>query len=165
MQIDAKKAVTFHYSLRDDEGTVLDSSEGGEPLTYLHGEGNIVPGLEKALAGKAAGESVQVTLTPEEGYGVRDDKNLRNVPLRKISDKKVTVGMQVQLRTSEGAQIATVTAVRGDYATVDLNHPLAGMKLHFDVEVVAVRDATPEELTHGHLHEPGGHHGSHGSHG
>ena len=90
---------------------------------------------------------------------MRDDKNTRNVPLRKISDKKVTVGMQVQLRTSHGAQIATVTAVRGDYATVDLNHPLAGMKLHFDVEVVAVREATPEELTHGHLHEPGGHHG------
>ena len=162
MQIADQKAVTIHYTLKDDEGTVLDSSKGREPLGYLHGVGNIVPGLEKALAGKAAGESVQVTLTPEEGYGVRDDKNTRNVPLRKLSqgsDKKVTAGMQVQLRTSDGIQMATVTAVRGDYATVDLNHPLAGMKLHFDVEVVAVREATPEELTHGHIHEPGGHHG------
>jgi FKBP-type peptidyl-prolyl cis-trans isomerase SlyD len=161
MQIADQKAVTIHYTLKDDAGTVLDSSKGREPLGYLQGAGNIVPGLEKALAGKAAGESVQVTLTPEQGYGLRDDKNLRNVPLRKISDKKVTVGMQVQLRTSEGAQIATVTAIRGDYATVDLNHPLAGMQLHFDVEVVAVREATPEELTHGHIHEPGGHHGGH----
>src|SRR5450755_4448081 len=161
MQIADQKAVTIHYTLKDDEGTVLDSSKGRDPLGYLQGADNIVPGLEKALAGKAAGESVQVTLTPEEGYGLRDEKNLRNVPLRKLSEGKVTVGMQCQLRTREGVQIATVTAVRGDYATVDLNHPLAGMRLHFDVEVVAVRDATPEELTHGHIHEPGGHHGGH----
>ena len=162
MQIADQKAVTIHYTLKDDEGTVLDSSKGREPLGYLHGVGNIVPGLEKALAGKAAGESVQVTLTPEEGYGARDDKNVRNVPLRKLSEGsegKVTVGMQCQLRTRDGIQMATVTAVRGDYATVDLNHPLAGKRLHFDVEVVAIRDATPEELTHGHIHEPGGHHG------
>src|SRR3954452_20919270 len=162
MQIVDQKAVTIHYTLKDDEGTVLDSSKGREPLGYLHGVGNIVPGLEKALAGKAAGDSVQVTLTPEGGYGTRDDKNVRNVPLRKLSegsDKKVTVGTQCQLRTRDGIQMATVTSVRGDYATVDLNHPLAGMTLHFDVEVVAVRDATAEELTHGHIHEPGGHHG------
>ena len=159
MQIADQKAVTIHYTLKDDEGTVLDSSKGRAPLGYLQGADNIVPGLEKALAGKAAGETVQVTLTPEEGYGIRDDKNVRNVPLRKLSEGKVTVGMQCQLRTRDGVQIATVTAVRGDYATVDLNHPLAGMRLHFDVEVMAVRDATPEELTHGHIHEPGDHHG------
>jgi FKBP-type peptidyl-prolyl cis-trans isomerase SlyD len=160
MQIADQKAVTIHYTLKDDEGTVLDSSRGREPLGYLQGAENIVPGLEKALAGKAVGETVQVILTPEEGYGLRDDKNVRNVPLRKLSEGKVTVGTQCQLRTRDGVQIATVTAVRGDYATVDLNHPLAGMRLHFDVEVVAVRDATPEELTHGHVHGPGGHHGS-----
>ena len=162
MQIADQKADTIHYTLKDAEGTVLDSSKGREPLGYLQGAGNIVPGLEKALTGKAAGESVQVTLTPEEGYGIRDEKNVRNVPLRKLSEGKVTVGMQCKLRTREGVQIATVTAVRGDYATVDLNHPLAGMQLHFDVEVVAVRDATPEELTHGHIHGPGAHHGGHG---
>ena len=86
MQIDAKRAVTFHYSLRDDEGTVLDSSEGSEPLTYLHGEGNIVPGLEKALQGKQAGDEVKATVSPEEGYGQRDDSNIRNVPRRRLPE-------------------------------------------------------------------------------
>jgi FKBP-type peptidyl-prolyl cis-trans isomerase SlyD len=159
MQITDKRAVTIHYTLKDDEGTVLDSSKGRDPLGYLQGAGNIVPGLEKALEGKAAGQSIQVTLTPEEGYGLRDESDIRNVPLRKLSDGKAAVGMRCQIRTPDGVQIATVTAVRGDYATVDLNHPLAGMRLHFDVEVVAVREATPEELTHGHIHGAGGHHG------
>jgi FKBP-type peptidyl-prolyl cis-trans isomerase SlyD len=158
MEIADKKAVTIHYTLKDDEGEVLDSSEGQEPLTYLHGEGNIVPGLEAALAGKKEGDAIQATLTPEQGYGERDDGNVRNIPLRKLPDGKAKVGMRYRIQTEEGYQVALVTAVRGDYATIDANHPLAGKTLHFDVKVVGVRDATAEELEHGHVHGPGGHH-------
>jgi FKBP-type peptidyl-prolyl cis-trans isomerase SlyD len=158
MQIGAKKAVTFHYKLRDDEGTELDSSEGAEPLTYLHGEGNIVPGLEKALEGKQPGDEVKAKVSPEEGYGVRDEANIRNVPRRKLPEGKIQPGMRVRLQTNQGQIVALVTAIQGDYVTVDTNHPLAGMNLHFDVKVVEVRDATAEELEHGHVHGPGGHH-------
>jgi FKBP-type peptidyl-prolyl cis-trans isomerase SlyD len=158
MQIDAKRAVTFHYSLRDDEGTVLDSSEGSEPLTYLHGEGNIVPGLEKALLGKQAGDEVKAIVTPEEGYGLRDDGNIRNIPRRRLPEGKIEPGMRLRLNTEDGPISALVTAVRGDYVTIDGNHPLAGMTLHFDVKVVEVREATAEELEHGHVHGAGGHH-------
>ena len=158
MQIGAKKAVTFHYSLRDDEGTVLDSSEGSDPLTYLHGEGNIVPGLEKALEGKTVGDEVKASVPPEEGYGVRDEKNIQNVPRRKLPEGKLQPGMRVRLQTNHGQIVALVTAIKGDYVTIDTNHPLAGMTLHFEVKVTDVRDATAEELEHGHVHGPGGHH-------
>ena len=157
MQIGAKKAVTIHYTLKDDKGEELDSSDGGDPLVYLHGEGNIVPGLEKALEGKQPGDEVTATVTPAEGYGERDEKNSRNLPIRKMQGK-VQPGMQVRLQTDQGPIAALVTAVNGDYATVDLNHPLAGMNLHFTVKVVEVRDATAEELEHGHVHGGGGHH-------
>jgi FKBP-type peptidyl-prolyl cis-trans isomerase SlyD len=158
MQIANQKAVTIGYTLKDDAGKVLDTSEGGEPLTYLHGTGDIVPGLEKALDGKQVGDAISVSLAPEEAYGHRDEGQVRNVPLRKLPKGKVEVGMQYEVTTEAGPMLALVTAVRGDYATIDANHPLAGMRLHFDVNVVAVRDATPEELEHGHVHGPGDHH-------
>jgi FKBP-type peptidyl-prolyl cis-trans isomerase SlyD len=157
MQIADKKAVTFHYSVKDDEGNVIDSSDGGDPLVYLHGAGNIVPGLEKALEGKQAGDEVKAKVSPEEGYGMRDESNVRNVPRRKLQGK-IEPGMRVRLQTDEGPAVATITAVRGDYVTVDANHPLAGMTLHFEVKVTEVRDATAEEMEHGHVHGPGGHH-------
>ena len=158
MQIGDKKAVTFHYSLRDDGGNVLDSSEGREPLTYLHGQGNIVPGLEKALEGKQPGDEVKATVPPAEGYGTRDEANIRNVPRRKLPEGKLAPGMRLQLRTDQGPLVATVVALKGDYVTLDANHPLADKTLHFEVKVVDVRDATAEELEHGHVHGPGGHH-------
>lgn len=161
MQIGSQKAVAIAYTLKDDEGKVLDSSEGHEPLTYLHGGDNLVAGLEKALEGKAAGDKLQVKLTPEEAYGSRDEALIRKVPLRKLQadgKTKVGVGGRYRVNTPEGPRSVLVTAVQGDYVTVDANHPLAGMTLHFDVEVISVRDATPEELTHGHVHGPGGHH-------
>ena len=157
MQIGAQKAVTIGYTLKDDDGEVLDTSEGGEPLTYLHGTGDIVPGLEKALDGKQAGDAISVILSPDEGYGQRDERQIRNIPLRKLPAGKVEVGMQYQITTEAGPMMALVTAVRGDYATIDANHPLAGMRLHFDVKVVEVRDATADELQHGHVHGPGEH--------
>jgi FKBP-type peptidyl-prolyl cis-trans isomerase SlyD len=158
MQIGAQKAVTIGYTLKDDEGKVLDTSEGAEPLTYLHGSGDIVPGLEKALDGKQVGDALSVSLAPEEAYGERDERQIRNIPLRKLPPGKVEVGMQYQITTDAGPMLALVTALRGDYVTIDANHPLAGMRLHFDVKVVEVRDATPDELSHGHVHGPGGHH-------
>jgi len=158
MQIAAQKAVTIGYTLKDDAGKVLDSSDGGEPLTYLHGAGDIVPGLEKALDGKQVGDALSVSLSPEEAYGQRDERQVRNVPLRKLPKGKVEVGMQYEVTTEAGPMLALVTAVRGDYATIDANHPLAGMRLHFDVKVVEVRDATAEELEHGHVHGAADHH-------
>jgi FKBP-type peptidyl-prolyl cis-trans isomerase SlyD len=158
MKIESQKAVTIGYTLKDDEGNVLDSSEGREPLIYLHGAGNLVPGLEKALEGKEPGEALSVTVSPEEGYGPRDESNIRNIPIRKLPDGKAKVGMRYRIQTDDGQMVALVTAVRGDFATIDANHPLAGMTLHFEVQVVGVRDATAEELGHGHVHGPGGHH-------
>ena len=159
MQIAAQKVVSIEYTLKDNDGNVLDTSDGRDPLSYLHGAGNIIPGLEKALEGKSAGDSVEVQVTPEEGYGQRDDKAIRNVAARKLSpDKKVVVGNRYRLMTPEGPLVVTAMAVRGDYVTVDGNHPLAGMTLNFAVKVVAIRDASAEELAHGHVHGSGGHH-------
>jgi FKBP-type peptidyl-prolyl cis-trans isomerase SlyD len=158
MQIGREKAVTIEYTLKDDGGQVLDTSEGRPPLTYLHGVGTLVPGLEKALDGKGAGDAVDVTLTPDEGYGARDERLIRNMPLRKLRNQDVVVGQRVPADFDGAARLVLITALRGDYATVDANHPLAGKTLHFSVKVVGVRDATAEELAHGHVHGPGGHH-------
>jgi FKBP-type peptidyl-prolyl cis-trans isomerase SlyD len=158
MQIEAKKAVTIEYTLKDDAGTVLDTSEGRAPLTYLHGADAIVPGLEKALTGKGAGDTLAVTLTPDQGYGARDERLVRNVPVRKLREPKAQVGQRVPADVDGRPRLVLVTALRGDYASIDANHPLAGMTLHFAVTVVGVREATAEELAHGHVHGPGGHH-------
>jgi FKBP-type peptidyl-prolyl cis-trans isomerase SlyD len=157
MQIGPQKVVSIEYTLKDEKGELLDSSEEGKPLAYLHGAGNIVPGLEKALDGKNPGESVEVTLAPAEAYGSRDEKLVRNMPTRKLSDKKVQVGMRYQAQVNDQLRVVQVTAIRGDYATIDGNHPLAGMTLNFAVKVVDVRDATKEELEHGHAHAGDGH--------
>ena len=158
MQIADRTAVTIAYTLKDDAGKVIDTSEGKDPLTYLHGVGTLVPGLEKALQGKQAGDALNVDLAPADAYGDRDEQRIRNVPLRKLPAGKVTVGARYRVQTEGGAVAALVLAVDGDYAKVDLNHPLAGMNLHFEVKVVGVREATKEELAHGHVHGPGGHH-------
>ena len=157
MQIGQDKVVTIAYTLKDDAGQVIDTSEGGEPLAYLHGAQNIVPGLEKALEGKSAGDSLTVSLSPEEGYGRRDAALVQNIPVRKLPEKKVQPGMQFRVMTDAGPRILTVLSVSGDYAKVDANHPLVDKTLHFDVKVVDVRDATEEEKTHGHVHGPHGH--------
>jgi FKBP-type peptidyl-prolyl cis-trans isomerase SlyD len=157
MQIAEKKAVTIKYTLRDEEGAVLDSTDGRDPMTYLHGAGNLVPGVEEALEGKSPGDEIKVIVPPEKGYGLREEDNVRNVPVRKLPGK-IKPGSAVQLNTNHGTIVAVVKAIQGDYATVDLNHPLAGKTLRFELEVVDVRDATEEELSHGHVHGPGGHH-------
>ena len=159
MQIAQDKVVLIHYTLTNDGGKVLDSSSGGDPLAYLHGQGNIIPGLEKALEGKQAGDKLNVRVEPAEGYGVRDDSLVQQVPRRAFgSVSKVEPGMQFHAQSAQGQmRVVTVTHVKGDMVTVDANHPLAGEVLVFDVEVAEVRDATGEELEHGHVHGPGGH--------
>ena len=159
MEITADRVVIIHYTLKDDAGAVLDSSAGGEPLAYIQGHGNLVPGLEKALEGKQDGESVAVSLAPADGYGVRDAALVRRVPKRTLQGSgEIKKGMQFQARTDDGMRLFTVTAVVGDMVTLDGNHPLADQTLHFNVDVVSVREATNEELEHGHVHGAGGHH-------
>ena len=159
MEIAADKVVLIHYTLKDDAGSVLDSSAGAEPLAYIQGHGNLVVGLEKALEGKRDGDTLAVSVTPEDGYGKRDDKLIQRVPKRSMQGSgEIKKGMQFQARTDDGIRLFTVTAVVGDMVTLDGNHPLADQTLHFDVEVVSVREATTEELEHGHVHGAGGHH-------
>jgi FKBP-type peptidyl-prolyl cis-trans isomerase SlyD len=153
--IAAQKAVSIEYTLTSDGGEVIDSSVGHDPLVYLHGAGNIVPGLEKALDGKAVGETIEVTVPPDEGYGMRDERLVRNMPLRKLPEGKAHVGQRLRADSPQGMRIVTVIALKGDYATVDGNHPLASQTLHFKVKVVAIRDATEQELQHGHAHAHG----------
>jgi len=159
MQVAKNKVVSIDYTLKNDAGEVIDSSEGHEPLFYLHGAQNIVPGLESALEGKAAGDRIQVSIAPAEAYGERNEALQQAVPREAFQGvEDLEVGMQFRAESDAGQQIVTITAIEGDEVTVDGNHPLAGETLNFDVTVVEVRDATAEELEHGHVHGPGGHH-------
>lgn len=159
MQIAKDVVVQIHYTLKNDAGEVLDSSEGAEPLAYLQGHGNLISGLEKALEGKTAGESLNVSVAPQDGYGVRDEGLVQDVPRSAFKGiPKVEVGMQFQAESNYGPRTVTVTKVGADSVTVDGNHPLADQTLHFAVEIVEVRAASAEELSHGHVHGAGGHH-------
>lgn len=160
MQIAQNSVVAFHYTLTNDAGEVLDSSEGREPLTYLHGAGNIVPGLEKELEGRTAGDKVQATVAPEEGYGEKQSQLVQEVPRDAFQGvESVEPGMQFQAQTQGGPLMVTVTQVEGDTVVVDGNHPLAGQTLNFDVEIAEVRAASEEEVEHGHVHGEGDGHG------
>lgn len=159
MLIADRAVVCIHYTLTNDKGEVLDSSEGREPLAYLHGQGNIIAGLESALLGKTAGDKLQVRIEPAQGYGVRDERMVQQVPRRAFQGvKDLKVGMRFQSQGPEGPASVVVTRVAGDMVTVDGNHPLAGEHLNFAVEITEVREASAEELSHGHVHGPGGHH-------
>ncbi len=159
MQVAKDAVVTIHYTLKNDAGETVDSSAGGEPLAYLQGNGNLIPGLENALEGKQAGDKVSVKVAPGEGYGEYDKSLVQQVPRRSFKGiANVQVGMQFQVQSNQGPRAVTVTNVVGDMVTVDGNHPLAGQNLNFDVEITDVRAASEEELAHGHVHGPGGHH-------
>ncbi len=159
MQVAADKVVTIHYTLKNAEGQVLDSSEGGDPLAYIHGGGNIIPGLEEALEGKSAGDKLQVEVQPDKAYGHHDPELIQNVPKRAFQGVgQVQAGMRFTAQTEQGPRQVVVTRVVGDMVTVDGNHPLAGQTLNFAVEIAEVRDASEEEIAHGHVHGPGGHH-------
>jgi len=159
VKIENNRVVQIHYTLKDDQGEILDSSIGNEPLPYIHGTGALIPGLEKELEGKMAGEKFTAIIEPSDGYGEYDDDQVFEVPADGFQgDDEIELGMQVQLDTEDGPAIATVTEIEGDVITLDLNHPLAGVSLHFDVEVIEVREASQTELDHGHVHTPGAHH-------
>ena len=158
MQIGKEKVVTIDYTLTDDQGEILDTSQGQEPLTYMHGAGSIIPGLESALEGKVAGDKLQVKVAPADGYGERDEELVQAVPRNRFPDGDINVGMRFHAQGSAGSQAVTVVAVDDRNVTVDANHPLAGVTLSFDVQVREVRQATEDELKHGHVHGKGGHH-------
>ncbi len=149
-----KLVVSMHYKLTDNDGNVIDTSEGKDPLNYLHGAGNIIPGLEKELVGKVAGDSLSVIVQPEEGYGVVHQELIQTVDRTAFQGvDTIEPGMSFQGQSDEGAvQQIVVTAVEGDQVTIDANHPLAGIVLNFDVDVVSVREATEDEIEHGHVH-------------
>ena len=159
MNISPNSVASIHYTLTDGQGKVIDTSEGQEPLAYLHGAGNIIPGLEKALLGKTVGDKFTVSIPAAEAYGVRDDSMVQELPSNMFSGiDNIEVGMEFHAETEHGLQVVTVTSVEGDNVTIDGNHPLAGVDLTFDVEVADIRAASAEEIEHGHAHGAGGHH-------
>ncbi|MBS0212538.1 MAG: peptidylprolyl isomerase [Proteobacteria bacterium] len=159
MLIADRAVALFHYTLTDPAGAVIDASPAGQPLAYLHGAGNIVPGLEQAMQGRSAGDRFDVIVSPEQGYGERDPGLVQVVPRAAFQGvDSIEPGMQFQAQGGHGPMLVTVAAVDADSVTVDGNHPLAGVPLHFAVEIAQVREATAEELAHGHVHGAGGHH-------
>lgn len=157
MIISENAAVLFHYTLTDKEGTQLDSSKGKEPLAYLHGHKNIIPGLEQAMEGKQAGDAMVVTIAPADGYGEIEEQKIQEVPRKTFQADDINVGMRFVAQTPDGPLTVVVTDVTDETVTVDANHPLAGKELTFDVQIDTVREATEEELTHGHVHGAGDH--------
>ncbi len=160
MLIAANKAVSIDYTLTNDAGEVIDSSAGGAPLAYLQGAGNIIVGLEKALEGKQAGDELTVSVEPQEAYGEYSAELVATLGRDMFEGvEQMEVGMQFHASAPDGGmQIVTVRALEGDDVIVDGNHPLAGQRLTFAVKVVSVRDASAEEVAHGHIHGEGGHH-------
>lgn len=159
MNIEKNRVASIDYTLTNDQGEVLDSSSGREPLAYLHGVGGLIPGLEKELEGKEKGDKLVAIIPPAEAYGVRSEELIQEIPMENFQNKEeVQIGAQFQVQNGDHVHIATVKSVSETAATVDMNHPLADETLHFDVEVMDVREATAEELEHGHVHGAGGHH-------
>jgi FKBP-type peptidyl-prolyl cis-trans isomerase SlyD len=159
LNIGPNTVAVFHYTLHNDSGEQMESSRGGDPNAYLHGANNIIPGLEEALSGRAAGDTFSTTIAPEQAYGARNPEQVQRVPIKHlVCQGKPRAGLVAQLNTSEGRRPVTILKVGRHSADIDTNHPLAGQTLTFDIEVVDVREASPEERSHGHAHGPGGHH-------
>lgn len=158
MQLTKHKVATINYTLTDKDENVLDQSLDGS-FTYLHGANNIIPGLEKALDGKEAGDKVSVVVEPEDAYGERSLEKIQRVPRERFpADMELKEGMQFQASSADGIPVViAITAVEADEVVVDGNHPMAGKQLHFQVELVDVRNASDEEIQHQHVHGPGGH--------
>ena len=158
MTITDNKVVQMHYELKNDQGEVLDSSKGKDPMAYIHGKGNIIPGLEKELLNKTKGDKINAVVGPAQAYGIKDDQKIFKVGKDQFQgDGDLQVGMQIQAESQGRMEVGTVENIEDKEVTLNFNHPLAGETLHFDVEVVEVRDATEEELSHGHVHGEGGH--------
>lgn len=157
--ISHNSVVTFHYTLRDGTGDVLEASSPDRPVTVLQGHANIVRGLDSALLNHVAGDTFSVTVPPELGYGLRRDGWVQRISKKHLpKTPRLKVGMQTAFRTEQGVKRVTIVKVGAKMVDVDLNHPFAGRELHFDVEIVGVREADAAEIAHGHVHGPGGHH-------
>lgn len=159
MKIQNNSVVQIHYTLKNDAGVVLDSSDGKEPLSYMHGQHNIITGLEAQLLGKSVGDNFDAVIEAEDAYGVRNLEAIQNVPLSALTNiPNLAVGMQLQAGTDQGPVSVNIIELNDEYAVVDGNHPLAGERLHFAINVIAIRDATESEMSHGHAHAGDGHH-------
>ena len=160
MKVGKDKVVLMHYTLKNDAGDVIDSSDGADPLPFLPGHGNIIPGLESALEGSNVGDKLDVSIEPEEGYGERVKDAIQEIPSSALKDiDEVKVGMQLESQDQDGnAFLVNVIKIEDDKITVDANHPLAGQTLHFSVSIESIRKAEAEELSHGHVHADGHHH-------
>lgn len=159
MQIAQHAVASLRYTLTDSQGDILDEATNEEPFVYLHGANNIIPGLENALVGKQKNDQLQVTIPPEEAYGVHDERLTEKVSKEMFGDvdeAQLVPGAQFHAQTNAGQEIITIASVQDDTVTIDGNHPLAGATLHFDVTVLDVRTATEEELSHGHAHDAHG---------
>jgi FKBP-type peptidyl-prolyl cis-trans isomerase SlyD len=156
MIIAANKVVKMHYSVTDNDNNSIDNSFDGEPLIFIVGTGYLIPGLEDALQGKQAGDTLSVTVEPENGYGERHDELMQAVPKSMFEDMEIEIGMQFRATTDDGDQSVMIIDIQDDEVIVDGNNPLAGITLKFDVEILEVRDATADELAHGHVHGEGG---------
>lgn len=154
MKIANHSVVEIHYTLKDADGTVIDSSAGNEPLKYLQGVGNIIPGLEREMLEKAVGDKFTAVIQPEEAYGPQNPELIQTLPRSAFGGvEELEVGMAFRAQSTEGQPIEVeIIDIEGDNVTINGNHPLAGVELHFDIEVVSVREATPEEIDHGHVH-------------
>ena len=159
MKVGKDKVVLMHYTLKNDAGDVIDSSDGADPLPFLQGHGNIIPGLESALEGSKVGDKLDVSIEPEEGYGERMKDAIQEIPSSALQGvDEVKVGMQLESQDKDGnAFLVSVTKIEDDKITVDGNHPLAGQTLHFSVSIESIRKAEAEELSHGHVHADGQH--------
>ena len=158
MIAEKNKVVTFHYTLKNEAGEEMESSRKSEPMSYLHGANNIITGLEKAMEGHAISDKFSATIPPEEAYGIRNEKNVQRIPLKRLKGiGKISVGQILNLKTKQGQVQVTVLKVGRFNVDVDGNHPLAGAQLTFDVEITDIRDASEEEIKHRHVHGPGGH--------
>jgi FKBP-type peptidyl-prolyl cis-trans isomerase SlyD len=156
MEIGKDNVVNMHYTLRDPSGKVLDSSEGGDPLAYLHGHGNLIPGLERQLEGQGEGAELIAEVPAAEAYGEHSEERVVSAQRSQFPEGvDLQPGMQFEASTPQGPQPAVIAGVDGDTVTVDLNHPLAGVDLKFEVKVISIREASPTELEHGHVHQGG----------
>ena len=154
VRIEKDLVVSFDYTLKDDEGRVLDTSDGSKPLSYLHGSGHIIPGLESELLGREEEDSFTTAVEPKDAYGVYSDELVFTVTKDKFTDPgQVEEGLRFQAEIAGEPRVCTVSKIEGENVEINANHPLAGMTLHFDVTVCDVREATPEEIEHGHVHE------------
>jgi FKBP-type peptidyl-prolyl cis-trans isomerase SlyD len=157
MTIKNKDIVSFHYTLTNDEGEKVESSLERDPMTYLHGANNIIPGLEKAIEGRSVGDEFKVVIQPADAYGEKKEANVQRIPSKRIKNaRSLKPGQVLNLQTKQGPVQVTVVKVGRFNIDVDANHPLAGQTLNFDVQITAVRDATEEEIAHGHVHGPEG---------